>query len=102
MHIFLQTTLIPTTLWGTQFPLVPFAYVTNQSYQIVANTNGTIVNVSITEQSYRLDAGQYLEITVDDSAMLTSNFPIQLVQLGQVQLNIVFKSFAIVVAACRF
>lgn len=95
--IFLQTTLLPTAVWGTQFPLVPFVNVTNQQYQIVANTFGTIVSAD--GRQYTLNAGEYLIINVTDTAMLTSNYPIQMVQMGQVQqLFIIFSHKAMYLA----
>jgi hypothetical protein len=75
--------LLPAAGWGTLFTLVPFAYVSSQQYQIVANTTGTIVNVTDGQQ-FQLNIGDYRLITVAASAMLTSNYPIQLVQMGQV------------------
>ena len=55
-----QTTLLPTTVWGTQFPLVPFMYSCDISYyQIVANTNGTMVKAA--GQEIYLNAGEYTE-----------------------------------------
>jgi len=73
---------LPTDIWGSQFPLVQFANIRNQEYQIVANTNGTIVNVSTNQ--YRLNAGHYQIIRANDAEILTSNYPIQLIQIGQV------------------
>jgi hypothetical protein len=81
--MWLQTTLLPTSAWGTVFPLVPFPLVNNQQYQVVTDTNGTIVNADGAQ--YQLDAGQYLLLNVTDaSAILTSNYPVQVVQIGQV------------------
>lgn len=87
-----QTTLLPTNVWGTQFPLIPFASITNQQYQIVANTNGTIINAD--GRQYQLNAGGYLLINVSGISMLTSNYPIQMIQMGQVnECRYVFQSF---------
>ena len=74
-----------------EFPLVPFEYVDIQSYQIIANTNGTIVNTT-TDQQYQLNVGDYRQINVNGSAMLTSNYPIQLIQLGQVGVEFLLQS----------
>jgi hypothetical protein len=83
-NIELQTTLLPTAVWGTQFPLVPFMNINTQQYQIVADTDGTIVNAD--GQQYQMNAGQYLLLNVSRSGMLTSNNPIQMVQIGQVSI----------------
>jgi hypothetical protein len=56
--------------------------VQDQQYQIVADTNGTIVNAN--GQIYQLNAGAYRMISESNVALLTSNFPIQLIQLGTV------------------
>jgi hypothetical protein len=79
----LQTSLLPAINWGTQFPLVPFANVTDQQYQIVADTIGTIVTA--VGQEYRLNAGDYVLVNISGTAMLTSNNPIQTIQMGQVK-----------------
>lgn len=71
---------MPTAVWGTEFPLVPFMNYTIQQYQIVANTMETVVNAD--GQDYSLNTGQYLHIYVNTPAMLTSNFPVELVQIG--------------------
>ena len=81
-YISLQTTLLPTAAWGTQFPVIPFANVDNQQYQIVANTDGTIINLN--DDSVHLDAGQYQILNIGGAIMLTSNYPIQLVEMGKV------------------
>ncbi len=57
-------------------------YVEKNEFQFVADTNGTIVHVY--GEQHILNAGQYLSLVVSDATMLTSNFPIQLIQMGQV------------------
>jgi hypothetical protein len=62
-------------------------YTEIQEYLIVTNTNGTIIDID--GQQYQLDANKYLTLRdVNGTAMLTTNFPIQLVQMGQVMLHI--------------
>jgi hypothetical protein len=51
-------------------------------FQFVADTDGTIVYVG--GKKYNLNAGKYLSLVVSDATMLTSNYPIQLIQMGQV------------------
>ncbi len=68
--------------------MVPFINVTNQQYQIVANTNGTIVNADGRE--YQLNIGEYRTIITNTSTMVTSNYPIQLIQMGQVCVCFIF------------
>jgi len=51
-------------------------------FQFVADTNGTTLDVD--GDQYNLNAGQYQSLVVYDATMLTSNFPIQLIQMGQV------------------
>jgi len=55
----------------------------NQKYQIVAHTNGTIVSAN--GLVWRFDAGEHATVTIaNGSAILSSNYPIQLIQLGMV------------------
>ena len=54
---------------------------TIQQYQIVANTMETIVNID-DKLYYVLNTSEHRVIDVNTSAMLTSNFPIELVQIG--------------------
>lgn len=55
----------------------------DQEYQIVTYTNGTIVNAS--GHVYIFNEGEYyLTIRMTDAAILTSNFPILLIEMGQV------------------
>jgi hypothetical protein len=62
-------------------------YTEQQEYTIVANTNGTMIDID--GQQHQLDANKYLTLkNVTTAAMLTTNFPIQLVQMGQVILHI--------------
>ncbi len=79
---YLQTMLLPTTAWGTQFPLIPFDHISDQQYQIVGNNKGTIMHIN--GMQYKLNVDGCLSINVSGPAMLTSNFPIQLIQIGQV------------------
>jgi len=63
---------------------VPFVGLeTDQKYQIVAHTDGTIVYAN--EVAWRFDAGEHATVTIaNSSAILSSNYPIQLIQLGMV------------------
>ncbi len=79
---YFQTTLLPTNQWGTEFPLVPFMRVKQNEFQFVADTDGTTVDVN--GEQHILNAGQYESLFVSDATMLRSNFPIQLIQIGQV------------------
>jgi len=85
-----QTSLLPTSVWGYQYPLVPFVtYLRDEistRYQIVASQNGTIVNVSVDIElyQYQLNANEYLQLNVSGNAMLTANYRIQLVHIGEV------------------
>lgn len=81
---------MPTDVWGTKYSLVPFMFVdsTKQQYQIVANTNGTALH-STDGSQYHTNANEYLIIDItDDAAMLTSNYPVQLIQMGQVSVHL--------------
>lgn len=80
---YLQTTLLPIAEWGTQFPLVPFMFANSSLFQIVASTHGTIVNAS--GVIYEIYDDNRKEILVDVASMLSSNYPVMLVQLGQVR-----------------
>jgi len=62
-------------------------YTEQQEYLIVTNTNGTIIDID--GPKYQIDANKYLALRdFNGTAMLTTNFPIQLVQMGQVILHI--------------
>jgi len=56
--------------------------VKQNEFQFVADTNGTIVDVD--EEEYTLNAGEYQSLVVTSPTILASNFPIQLIQMGQV------------------
>lgn len=78
--------------------MVPFAYVgTNQQYQIVVDLDGTVVNVLGKE--YPLNANEYQIIQPDDFAVLTSNNPIQLIQMGHVCMTIALKVLLLMLQA---
>jgi hypothetical protein len=85
-----QTSLLPTSVWGYQYPLAQFDTEQrdeiSRQYQIVASQNGTIVNVSVDSKyyQYQLNANEYLQLNVSGDAMLTANYRIQLVQIGEV------------------
>ncbi len=74
--------MLPTIAWGTQFPLVSFVNVSNQHYQLIANSHGTVANID--SYQYKLNAGEQIVITVSGSAMLKSNLPIHMIQIGKV------------------
>uniref|UniRef100_A0A914V1W4 C-type lectin domain-containing protein n=1 Tax=Plectus sambesii TaxID=2011161 RepID=A0A914V1W4_9BILA len=72
--------LLPVGGWGTQFVTIPFMYVTYNYYEVVANTDGTVVTSGGTQ--YPLNAGQFVQFP-SPIGILTSNYPVQVVQLGQ-------------------
>jgi len=57
-------------------------HVQQNEFLFVADTDGTTVYVD--EKQYKLNAGEYQSLQVSDATMLTSNYPIQLIQMGQV------------------
>uniref|UniRef100_A0A914W4D2 C-type lectin domain-containing protein n=1 Tax=Plectus sambesii TaxID=2011161 RepID=A0A914W4D2_9BILA len=73
--------LLPVGGWGTQFAAIPFWYLSNNSYQVVANTDNTVVSAGGTTVT-TLNAGEYRVFQIE-AALVTSNFPIQLIQIGQ-------------------
>ncbi len=74
--------LLPIEAWGTQFLAIPFAELNTSNYQVVANTDNTVVNVGSTQIAI-LNAGEYREFQTTTS-VITSTNPVQLVQVGQV------------------
>uniref|UniRef100_A0A914W6T6 C-type lectin domain-containing protein n=1 Tax=Plectus sambesii TaxID=2011161 RepID=A0A914W6T6_9BILA len=73
--------LLPVGGWGTQFAAIPLMFLTTNLYQVVANTNNTIVSAGGTTVA-TLNAGEYRRFQIG-AALVTSNYPIQLIQLGQ-------------------
>lgn len=73
---------MPIDQWGTKFPLIPFMYASETMFQFVADTDGTIVEAD--ERTFQLNASEYEAVVIDNATILTSNFPIQLIQIGQV------------------
>uniref|UniRef100_A0A914WPR3 IgGFc-binding protein N-terminal domain-containing protein n=1 Tax=Plectus sambesii TaxID=2011161 RepID=A0A914WPR3_9BILA len=78
--------LEPVGTWGTQFVAIPFMYLdTNTNYyQIVTHFNNTVVSAGGTVVAH-LNSGIYGEFRqiLLGSAVITSNNPIQVIQLGQ-------------------
>uniref|UniRef100_A0A914V3L2 IgGFc-binding protein N-terminal domain-containing protein n=1 Tax=Plectus sambesii TaxID=2011161 RepID=A0A914V3L2_9BILA len=72
--------LLPVGSWGTEFVAIPTFNTTYNYYQVVANTDHTYVSADGAGAS--LDAGEYARISTDAS-FITSNHPIQVVQIGQ-------------------
>jgi hypothetical protein len=60
---------------------VPFSGLTVNSYLAVADTNGTVI--TYLGGGYYLDAGGYVLFNAS-IGMINSNYPIQLIQIGQV------------------
>uniref|UniRef100_A0A914V1J7 IgGFc-binding protein N-terminal domain-containing protein n=1 Tax=Plectus sambesii TaxID=2011161 RepID=A0A914V1J7_9BILA len=73
--------LLPVGGWGTQFVAIPFVDLSTNYYQVVANTNNTVVSAGSTIIT-TLNAGEYREFQIG-TALVTSNFPVQLIQTGQ-------------------
>ncbi len=73
-------TLWPIDVWGTEFALVPLINNVINQYQVVANTDGTVIDVN--RQKYQMNSGQYLMINSRNAAILKSNSPIELIQFG--------------------
>uniref|UniRef100_A0A914VAX2 IgGFc-binding protein N-terminal domain-containing protein n=1 Tax=Plectus sambesii TaxID=2011161 RepID=A0A914VAX2_9BILA len=73
--------LLPGSGWGTQFAAIPLMYLSTNWYQVVANTNNTIVSAEGTTVA-TINAGEYREFQIG-AALVTSNNPVQLIQIGQ-------------------
>uniref|UniRef100_A0A914VP80 IgGFc-binding protein N-terminal domain-containing protein n=1 Tax=Plectus sambesii TaxID=2011161 RepID=A0A914VP80_9BILA len=73
--------LLPVGVWGTQFAAIPFLYLTTNYYQVVANTDHTVVSAGSTVIA-TLYAGEYRRFQIG-AALVSSNYPIQLIQIGQ-------------------
>ena len=84
--VLFQVMLLPVGVWGTQFAAIPFLYLTTNYYQVVANTDHTVVSAGSTVIA-TLYAGEYRRFQIG-AALISSNYPIQLIQIGQVS----FKS----------
>uniref|UniRef100_A0A914X9H2 IgGFc-binding protein N-terminal domain-containing protein n=1 Tax=Plectus sambesii TaxID=2011161 RepID=A0A914X9H2_9BILA len=74
--------LLPVGGWGTQFVAIPFVDLSTNYYQVVAITNNTVVSAGGTIVA-TLNASEYLEFQTGPD-LVTSNYPIQLIQIGQV------------------
>ena len=74
--------LLPVGAWGTQFAAIPLMFLSTNYYQVVANTDNTVVSVGST-QIASLNAGEYRRFQ-SGAALITSNYPVQRVQIGQV------------------
>lgn len=75
----------PISIWGKQFVISPLTTRTGDTYYVLANTNGTVVNVSGVG-TYNLNAGQYAEfITPGPAKWISSNFPIMVTQYANSQ-----------------
>uniref|UniRef100_A0A914X6J9 IgGFc-binding protein N-terminal domain-containing protein n=1 Tax=Plectus sambesii TaxID=2011161 RepID=A0A914X6J9_9BILA len=73
--------LLPVGAWGTQFTAIPFMYLSKNYYQVVTNTNNTIVSAGGTIVA-KLNQGEYRRIQIG-TTMVTSNHPILLIQMGE-------------------
>jgi hypothetical protein len=74
--------LLPVGAWGTQFTAIPLMFLTTNTYQVVANTDNTLISAGNTVIA-RLNRGQYHKFATP-ATLITANNPIQLIQLGQV------------------
>ncbi len=75
----------PISMWGTEFAISPLTTRNGDSYYVLANTNGTVVNVSGVG-IYNLNAGQFAEfITPGPAKWITSNNPIMVTQYANSQ-----------------
>uniref|UniRef100_A0A914USW0 IgGFc-binding protein N-terminal domain-containing protein n=1 Tax=Plectus sambesii TaxID=2011161 RepID=A0A914USW0_9BILA len=75
------TMLLPVGNWGTQFTAIPFMYLSTSFYQVMTNTNNTVVSAG-GKTIATLNAGEYREFQIG-AALITSNYPIQLIEMGQ-------------------
>lgn len=74
--------LLPPSMWSTQYMAVPFNGLSVNWYQAIADTDGTVITYPGGGQF--LNAGGYVQFNAS-IGMITSNYPIQLIQLGQVR-----------------
>uniref|UniRef100_A0A914V7V1 IgGFc-binding protein N-terminal domain-containing protein n=1 Tax=Plectus sambesii TaxID=2011161 RepID=A0A914V7V1_9BILA len=72
----------PVDDWGTQFAAIPLMFLTMNYYQVIANTDNTVVSVGEGTTIVTLNAGEYQRFQIG-AALVTSNYPIQLIQIGQ-------------------
>ena len=77
--------LLPTSMWSTQYLGAPLAGLVSNIYQVNADTDGTAV--TFPGGNLQLAAGGSTQFSAP-IGMITSNYPIQLIQLGQVRIVI--------------
>uniref|UniRef100_A0A914X2J2 IgGFc-binding protein N-terminal domain-containing protein n=1 Tax=Plectus sambesii TaxID=2011161 RepID=A0A914X2J2_9BILA len=73
--------LLPVGVWGTQFTAIPFMYFSTNSYQVVSNTDNTVVSAR-DKIIATLNVGEYRNFSIG-AALVTSNYPVQLIQIGE-------------------
>uniref|UniRef100_A0A914V4N4 C-type lectin domain-containing protein n=1 Tax=Plectus sambesii TaxID=2011161 RepID=A0A914V4N4_9BILA len=73
--------LLPVGAWGMQFAAIPLMFLTTNYYQVVTNTDNTVVSAG-GQQITTLNAGQYRTFQTG-ATIISSNNPILLVQIGQ-------------------
>jgi len=73
----------PTTAWGMEYYLVPYAFATGVTYRVLAQENGTEIYVNGSLVS-TLDAGQFYENNhVNSPTCIQSSLPVSVVQFMQ-------------------
>lgn len=76
--------LLSPSMWSTQYMAVPFNGLSVNWYQAIADTDSTVITYP--GGGYFLNSGGYVQFNAS-IGMITSNYPVQLIQIGQVRVQ---------------
>jgi hypothetical protein len=76
--------VVPINDWGLQYPAIPFMYLTNNIYQIIAYMDETVVTAG-NHLIATLHSGEYARVS-EPIGIITANKPVLVVQVGQVNI----------------
>ena len=80
----LMAEMPPTNDWGTSFVTSPLATRDGDTFRVLANQNGTVVQIN-GQNVATLYAGQYYETVLTAASQITSNNPVLLAQFANSQ-----------------
>ena len=69
----------PVNRWGTTFVTAPLATRDGDTFRVLANQNGTVVDIN-GQSVATLNAGQYYETILTSPSQITANFPVLVAQ----------------------
>lgn len=76
--------IYPLSSWGTSYSLIPFTIHSGDVFKIVASTNSTVVTLA-SGANYNLNRGQFINLLLYTTEIVTANHPIAIAQVSTSQ-----------------